>query len=584
MRVEGKGTIPFAGFPDFRANVTFIPLQFFTAVLPYRSRGCVRLVGYMLRKVLGWVDQDGNSVQEQWRFTYSELIHGVGISRGAVTQALNEAIEHHLISVAVPKTRESAASYTLTWSDHFTKHPMDFKGFFRREAVLLEEGEDSQTPPTPKAARKNIPNEFFDTVLRCERLSVARVVGTLLFKSIRWGPAGERKAPVSISISELSRLTHLSRQHVHEAVREAIDRGYVERVEAGFFDPMAGDKSHAATYRIRWISQPQQHASPGNTDAKPETPTPFTFLNPSKKVNGASVQKSERLEFKKVNDISIKTQVLKPNTTTEPQPSAGSDPEVVVGGEILGALLDVGFSESTARSLAQKYPAERIERQLAWFPLRKAQQNPLGYLRRAIEQDWSMPETTPCTTAQSFVAHFESTVHGLKEPMFPPSHKAQPEAEALLSHLGPGPFDCESAAEWGRRFGRFVLRQRPGKTSFAWCARDCGPEFIRAAKQSLLRSKERDLATQKETARKERRERYEGFLVQTTQRLKATKPDLWAEFLEEQDRLVSQFGLSSIGRQALQNPIGQALAFAEFSKERGEAVPSFEDWDKARPG
>ena len=44
----------FPGFPDFRANVTFVPLQFFTVVLPHRSRGCVRLVGYMIRRLLGW--------------------------------------------------------------------------------------------------------------------------------------------------------------------------------------------------------------------------------------------------------------------------------------------------------------------------------------------------------------------------------------------------------------------------------------------------------------------------------------------------------------------------------------------------
>ena len=43
----------FPGFPDFQANVTFVPLQFFTIVLPHTSRGCVRLVGYMLRRILG---------------------------------------------------------------------------------------------------------------------------------------------------------------------------------------------------------------------------------------------------------------------------------------------------------------------------------------------------------------------------------------------------------------------------------------------------------------------------------------------------------------------------------------------------
>jgi hypothetical protein len=64
----------FPGFPDFRANVTFVPLQFFTVVLPGSSRGMVRIVGYALRRLLGWVDQHGNPTREQLRFTYRELI------------------------------------------------------------------------------------------------------------------------------------------------------------------------------------------------------------------------------------------------------------------------------------------------------------------------------------------------------------------------------------------------------------------------------------------------------------------------------------------------------------------------------
>ena len=32
--------------------MTFVPLQFFTVVLPHSSRGCVRVVGYALRRLL----------------------------------------------------------------------------------------------------------------------------------------------------------------------------------------------------------------------------------------------------------------------------------------------------------------------------------------------------------------------------------------------------------------------------------------------------------------------------------------------------------------------------------------------------
>ena len=95
----------FPGFPDFRANVTFVPLQFFTVVLPHRSRGCVRLVGFMLRRLLGWVDAEGNPTHEQIEFSYRVLIAEVGISRGAIAEAIQEALRFRLIRrVREPET------------------------------------------------------------------------------------------------------------------------------------------------------------------------------------------------------------------------------------------------------------------------------------------------------------------------------------------------------------------------------------------------------------------------------------------------------------------------------------------------
>ena len=172
----------FPGFPDFRANVTFVPLQFFTVVLPHRSRGCVRLVGYMIRRLLGWVDTDGNPTHEQVQFSYRALVTEVGISRGAIAAAIKEALECRLI-VRVDGAEAGANSvYALRWSDCYTNSPHGFAGFFRREAVTLTGSGDGCDMPVAKAARKNIPNAFFDHVLRRDRLSVARVVGGAPFQ------------------------------------------------------------------------------------------------------------------------------------------------------------------------------------------------------------------------------------------------------------------------------------------------------------------------------------------------------------------------------------------------------------------
>ena len=100
-------TSPFAGFPDFRSNVTFVPIQFFTVVVPHRSRGAVRIVGYVLRKLLGWVDQAGNPRQEQLRFTYRELVRAAGISRNLVGKALEEAVACHCLRCVRPEKSRS---------------------------------------------------------------------------------------------------------------------------------------------------------------------------------------------------------------------------------------------------------------------------------------------------------------------------------------------------------------------------------------------------------------------------------------------------------------------------------------------
>lgn len=55
----------FPGFPALRSKVTFVPLQFFTLVLSHCSRGHVRNAGYVLRKLVGWVDARGESTQGQ---------------------------------------------------------------------------------------------------------------------------------------------------------------------------------------------------------------------------------------------------------------------------------------------------------------------------------------------------------------------------------------------------------------------------------------------------------------------------------------------------------------------------------------
>ena len=430
----------FPGFPAFRANVTFVPIQFFTTVLPYGSRGTVRLVGYALRKLLGWVDAHGQPTREQIQFTYRELIEAAGLSRGGIAKAFKEVVTGHLLRCVkspVPAGSGQAAQsaiYELCWdaAGRYTDTPAHFRGFYYPAAALVEEREGNQVVSRPKAARKNIPNAFFDVVLPREPLAVIRVVGALLFYSIQWGPGGERKESVTCSITELSRLTKLSRHHVHEAVLAARQRGYIEQVAAGCFDPAAGQASAAATYGIRWAPE-----------VAPTKPGAERF----KKVNGASVQKGVREQFNKVNgerfnkvnDIRIKKE-LKTETTTTAAVAAAPVTTPAAAASGCELLIQTGFDKPTAQQLAAQRTLEVVQRQIAWLPLRHTTHNRLGLLRRAIEQDWPKPEgaaENPGHEAgREFARHYYAAYHGYTgEAATVPFPKDVPAAAKFIERL-----------------------------------------------------------------------------------------------------------------------------------------------------
>ena len=65
-------TRTFTGFASPTSNTTYTPNQFFDVCLPNHSRGVVRLVGYMIRRTLGWCDANGNPQHEEiWADFYS---------------------------------------------------------------------------------------------------------------------------------------------------------------------------------------------------------------------------------------------------------------------------------------------------------------------------------------------------------------------------------------------------------------------------------------------------------------------------------------------------------------------------------
>src|SRR6186997_415280 len=88
---EGGTPTPsiFHGFKPPTSNTTYTPNQFFDVVIPHFSRGVVRIVGYLLRKTLGWCDANGNPQEEEIEASYGELERKAGVSRDMIRSALD---------------------------------------------------------------------------------------------------------------------------------------------------------------------------------------------------------------------------------------------------------------------------------------------------------------------------------------------------------------------------------------------------------------------------------------------------------------------------------------------------------------
>ena len=193
-KAPSSAALPFKGFRPPTSNTTYTPNQFFDVVIPHFSRGVVRIVGYLIRKTLGWCDANGNPQEEEIEASYSELENKAGISRDMIRNALDDALSGNVIDCireGRPKLAHDAgqsAHYGLKWSSAaYTTRPAEFRGFF--------EGEGNRT---------DIPNEFFDVIIPNEPLSVIKVVGSVIRHSIGFQTKhGRRRQQVALSFQQI---------------------------------------------------------------------------------------------------------------------------------------------------------------------------------------------------------------------------------------------------------------------------------------------------------------------------------------------------------------------------------------------
>ena len=623
---RGKATSAFHGYAPPTSSTTYTPNQFFDVVLPHASRGCLRLVAYLIRKTLGWSDAEGNPQNPEAYVSYRELIETAGVSRGAIKDAIQEALDKRYISCLrfgqPHRANEEgfSALYTLKWDEReqYVTDSDEFDGFYAGNGNLT-----------------HIPNDFFDYTIPNEPLAVVQVIGVIIRNTIGWQTKyGMRRQKIEMSFSEIMRRTGIgSRTTISKALTAAIDGYHIRRVERGVFDPHAGADSKATVYAIRWQDEdrpdPKKNdeqpllfdldegdgskSGPAPSGSKPTSRTTVQNMDRSSTVqnvdrglgsksgpaNGteagpATVQNLDSNGFKKRTDI--KTTNLN-NLPKQQQ----TDPPVVEGGHslslLLGKLIAEGIEPLVAKRLVESFPHKQIERQLEWLPLRDVKTSRTGFLIRAIERDMPKPGALPSerklSEEEAFVEGFYEGWNGSNtKALVPASPSEVPTAQRLLASVRVQFPDIDSR-EAGRRFGKYAQSRESGEkkpiASFIVQARNHGFAYVDGLAEKLRSEKLTEYKKAREEHEATHKQAYEGFLVELESQLAQANPAAFAEFTEweaqSRDKIEkrSNFGGERITARRLEffdSPQAGRDRFLEFFSARPDTtVPTFWDWD-----
>ena len=233
----------FDGFARPYSNVVFTPIQAFNVLLPHRSLHCIRLVLYMLKEHLRWD-------KKEVAFRFRTLARRSGVSKSKLRAALDEALQWRFITcvqeASPPKPGKPAIKgvYKVLFDTAYSHAPQAFCGFYH-------------DPESEGAKRRNIPEDFFKVVVPKEPLSVVRLVGLMLYKSVCWIDGAQKIVDVQMSRTELGRLMRCDRRTVSRALGQAISAGYLNQVDQGTIVWGASAESRPATYGVNWLDGPR---------------------------------------------------------------------------------------------------------------------------------------------------------------------------------------------------------------------------------------------------------------------------------------------------------------------------------------
>lgn len=297
-----------------------------------------------------------------------------------------------------------------------------------------------------------------------------------------------------------------------------------------------------------------------------------------------------------VNGISIKTNKHKTLQTTAKGVGEIDGPvKQTVAESGFDLLRKEGFDDRTARRLAARHPLEVIQRQIQWLAQRVAHRNRLGFLRRAIEQDWPKPENDNAAglclePARQFASHYYAAYHGFTgaagtEPFgkdidmaakFIPRLLAQEPDEALIP-------------QWGERFGRLMREKHQGdakaRPNLSFTLVLFGDHFLRLLQGEGANRRRKALGEAREAHQRTFTSDYVAYLRRAETELQRGNPSVYGDFARHRERLrrlmtSGPFLASAERLSRFEGEESRLLDFAAFFQQHpNPPVLGFWEWD-----
>ena len=219
---------------------------------------------------------------------------------------------------------------------------------------------------------------FFDDLIPTENMGVIRVVGSVIRYSIGFqAKHGSRRQQATLAYSSIMKASGIaSRATLAAAIREAIKKHYIVRLDAGYFSARVSER-RSATCAVRWIDG--FHAGGSQKIEPADLPLDQSENRTSNRAKRSDFRTSGGQENEPARQSENRTIETKPLNETLKQ-------------QAVDLLRKEGFNGRTAATLADGFPLELIAKQIGWLDWRNPTKSRAGLLRRAIEENWSDPQ------------------------------------------------------------------------------------------------------------------------------------------------------------------------------------------------